>query len=195
MGIALGIAGVGISCCFPTVAAAITNSVPHKDVGIASGANSMLRELGGVVGIAVMASVFTRHGVYASPRIFIDGFTDALWVAVGFSLVGAFAATLMPWTPYGNPRTRPRGGLTQTPASLPSPASNGREQQLWAVSPLPRYDKTTNRVNLHAYLPRNPGKPGSPAGIRVAKSIQVRCDLRRGAPELGGGLTCSHLAA
>lgn len=96
MGIALGIAGVGISCCFPTVAAAITTSVPHKDVGIASGANSMLRELGGVIGIAVMASVFTRHGVYASPRIFIAGFTDALWVAVGFSLVGAFAATLMP---------------------------------------------------------------------------------------------------
>jgi EmrB/QacA subfamily drug resistance transporter len=96
MGIALGIAGVGISCCFPTVAAAITTSVPHEDVGIASGVNSTLRELGGVVGIAVMASVFTRHGVYASPRIFIDGFTAALWVAVGFSLVGAFAATLMP---------------------------------------------------------------------------------------------------
>jgi EmrB/QacA subfamily drug resistance transporter len=96
MGIALGFAGVGISCCFPAVAAAVTTSVPDRDIGIASGANSMLRELGGVVGIAVMASVFTRHGVYASPRIFIDGFTDALWVAVGFSLIGAFAATLMP---------------------------------------------------------------------------------------------------
>jgi hypothetical protein len=78
------------------VATAVATSVPDRDVGIASGANSMLRELGGVVGVAVMASVFMRHGVYASPRIFIDGFTAALWVGVGFSLVGAFAATLMP---------------------------------------------------------------------------------------------------
>jgi hypothetical protein len=54
----------------------------------------MLRELGGVFGVAVLASVFARHGVYGSQQTFVDGFTQALWVAVGFSGLGAFAALL-----------------------------------------------------------------------------------------------------
>ena len=96
LGIALSIAGVGISMCFPTVANAVMSSVPLQEAGVASGANGMLRELGGVLGIAVLASVFARHGVYNSPRTFIDGFTNALWVAVGFSAVAALAALVMP---------------------------------------------------------------------------------------------------
>lgn len=49
----------------------------------ASGNNSALRELGGVAGVAILASAFTRHGRYASPHVFITGFTAAIWVAVG----------------------------------------------------------------------------------------------------------------
>jgi EmrB/QacA subfamily drug resistance transporter len=92
IGVALAIAGAGTSFCFPTVANAIMGSVPLKEAGIASGANSALRELGGVMGVAVLAAVFARHGVYASERTFIDGFTQALWVAVGFSALGFLAA-------------------------------------------------------------------------------------------------------
>jgi hypothetical protein len=79
---------------FPTVANAIIGSVPLKEAGIASGANSALREFGGVLGVAVLASVFARHGVYTSHRAFVDGFTEALWVAVGFSGLGFVAALL-----------------------------------------------------------------------------------------------------
>jgi hypothetical protein len=92
VGVALAIAGTGTSFCFPTVANAVMGSVPLKEAGIASGANSALRELGGVMGVAVLAGVFARHGVYTSNRIFIDGFTQALWVAVGFSALGFVAA-------------------------------------------------------------------------------------------------------
>jgi EmrB/QacA subfamily drug resistance transporter len=92
VGVALTIAGTGTSLCFPTVANAIMGSVPLKEAGIASGANSALREFGGVLGVAVLASVFARPGVYTSHRAFIDGFTQALWVAVGFSVVGVVAA-------------------------------------------------------------------------------------------------------
>jgi hypothetical protein len=60
-------------------------SVPRSEAGVASGTNSMLRELGGVLGIAVLASVFARPCIYHSPQAFIDGFTQALWVGVGFS--------------------------------------------------------------------------------------------------------------
>jgi hypothetical protein len=102
LGLALGIAGVGISMCFPTVANAVMGAVPLAEAGVASGTNSMLRELGGVLGVAVLASVFARHGVYQSPRVFIDGFTHALWVGVGLSAVGSAAALLVP----GRKRTR-----------------------------------------------------------------------------------------
>jgi EmrB/QacA subfamily drug resistance transporter len=94
IGVALTIAGTGTSFCFPTVANAIMGSVPLKEAGIASGANSALREFGGVLGVAVLASVFARQGVYTSPRAFIDGFTQALWVAVGFSVLGFIAALM-----------------------------------------------------------------------------------------------------
>jgi EmrB/QacA subfamily drug resistance transporter len=96
LGLALTIAGIGISLCFPTVANAVMGSVPLQEAGVASGTNSMLRELGGVLGIAVLASVFARQGVYHSPRVFIDGFTQALWVGVGLSAIGCAAALLMP---------------------------------------------------------------------------------------------------
>jgi hypothetical protein len=56
----------------------------------------MLRELGGVFGIAVLASVFARQGVYHSPRVFVDGFTQALWVGAGLSALGVVAALRMP---------------------------------------------------------------------------------------------------
>jgi EmrB/QacA subfamily drug resistance transporter len=92
IGIALLIAGTGTSFCFPTVANAIIGSVPLKEAGVASGTNSTIRELGGVLGVAVLATVFARNGVFSSPQAFVDGFTAALWVAVGFSVVGVIAA-------------------------------------------------------------------------------------------------------
>jgi EmrB/QacA subfamily drug resistance transporter len=96
MGVALTIAGIGISLCFPTVANAVMGSVPLQEAGVASGTNSMLRELGGVLGIAVLASVFASHGGYVSPAVFVDGFTKALWVGVGLSAAGCVAALLAP---------------------------------------------------------------------------------------------------
>jgi MFS family permease len=92
VGVALTIAGIGTSFCFPTVANAIMGAVPISEAGVASGTNSTIRELGGVVGVAVLASVFTRHGVYASPVTFAKGFIPALWVAVAFSGFGMVAA-------------------------------------------------------------------------------------------------------
>jgi EmrB/QacA subfamily drug resistance transporter len=96
LGVALTVAGVGIAMCFPTVANAVMSSVPQAEAGVASGTNSMLRELGGVFGIAVLASVFARQGVYHSPRVFVTGFTQALWVGAGLSAFGVVAALLMP---------------------------------------------------------------------------------------------------
>jgi EmrB/QacA subfamily drug resistance transporter len=94
VGVALLIAGAGTSFCFPTVANAVMGSVPLTEAGVAAGTNSTIRELGGVFGVAVLATVFARHGVYTSHRAFLDGFTQAIWVAVGFSGLGVVAALL-----------------------------------------------------------------------------------------------------
>jgi EmrB/QacA subfamily drug resistance transporter len=104
LGMALTVAGIGISMVFPTVANAVMSSVPLAEAGVASGTNSALRELGGVFGIAVLASVFARQGVYGSSSVFVDGFTRALWVGAGFSTVGILAALLVPGRSARNPR-------------------------------------------------------------------------------------------
>jgi EmrB/QacA subfamily drug resistance transporter len=94
LGAAFTISGVGTSFCFPTVANAVMGSIPTQEAGVGSGTNSAVRELGGVVGVAVLASVFIHHGGYGNPDAFITGFTPAVWVAVGLSGLGIVAAIL-----------------------------------------------------------------------------------------------------
>jgi EmrB/QacA subfamily drug resistance transporter len=104
LGVALTISGIGTSFCFPTVANAVLSAVPPKEAGVASGTNSALRELGGVFGVAVLASAVSSSGLYHSPQVFTDGFTKALWIATGFSAAGIVAALL---ARAPKPRRRP----------------------------------------------------------------------------------------
>ena len=113
LGAALGIAGVGIGMVFPTVANAVLGSVPLAEAGVASGTNSTLREVGGVFGVAVLAAVFARPGVYASHQLFVDGFRAALWVAVGLSAAGTLAGAL---SPGKRPRSEP--AIAEEPPAL-----------------------------------------------------------------------------
>jgi EmrB/QacA subfamily drug resistance transporter len=92
LGAALGLAGFGVAMFFPTVANEVVGIVPPAEVGVASGTNSALRELGGVFGVAVLAAVFARPGIYASAAIFTDGFKSALWVGAAFSAVASVLA-------------------------------------------------------------------------------------------------------
>jgi MFS family permease len=97
LGVALGVAGIGIGMVFPTVSAEVLAAVPPEEVGVASGTNSALRELGGVFGVAVLASVFSRPGVYTTPSVFVEGFSAALWVGAAFSAAGVVAAIAVSW--------------------------------------------------------------------------------------------------
>ncbi|MEU3340513.1 MFS transporter [Streptomyces sp. NPDC006668] len=90
------IAGIGISMVFPSVANAVTSSVPLGEAGVAAGVNNALRELGGVFGVAVAALVFTRYGGYGSPASFLDGCAPALWVSAGAAGAGALVAAFAP---------------------------------------------------------------------------------------------------
>jgi hypothetical protein len=82
-------------------ASAVVGAVAPHEVGKAAGANTMLRELGGVFGIAILAAVFAGAGSYASPLAFSDGFAAAIAVSALLSLAGAIAGLGLP----GRPRT------------------------------------------------------------------------------------------
>src|SRR3954447_2434353 len=67
LALAMAVAGIGISMCFATVVNAVLGAVPFEEAGIASGTNSAVREVGGVFGIAILATVFANKGVFSSP--------------------------------------------------------------------------------------------------------------------------------
>jgi len=107
------VAGVGISMAIPSAQNSVLGSVSEEAVGKAAGTNSVMRELGGVFGIAVAVAVFAGAGSYASPQAFIDGFGPALGVAAGLAMVAAIAGSLLPGRRQA---TELIGGPTAVPA-------------------------------------------------------------------------------
>ncbi|MBV9838222.1 MAG: DHA2 family efflux MFS transporter permease subunit [Solirubrobacterales bacterium] len=92
------LAGAGMALVFAPAANAVLSSVRTDQAGQASGATNAIRELGGVLGIAVLATVFTSHGSYASPASYVDGLVPAMWVGVAVLAAGALAAGLLPFS-------------------------------------------------------------------------------------------------
>jgi MFS family permease len=90
------VAGVGISMAIPSAQNSVLGSVSQEAVGKAAGTNSVMRELGGVFGIAIAVAVFAGAGSYASPQAFVDGFGPAAGVAAALALVGAVAGGFLP---------------------------------------------------------------------------------------------------
>ena len=90
------LAGTGMALVFAPSANAVLASVRPQDAGQASGATNAIRELGGVIGVAVLASVFSANGSYASPQAFTDGLAAALPVAAVVLALGAILGLLVP---------------------------------------------------------------------------------------------------
>jgi EmrB/QacA subfamily drug resistance transporter len=102
------VAGVGVSMAIPAAQNSVVGSVAPEALGKAAGVNSMMRELGGVFGIAVTVAVFAGAGSYASAQAFVDGFAPAIGVAAGFAALGAVAALGLP-----SRRTAPAGEVIE----------------------------------------------------------------------------------
>jgi EmrB/QacA subfamily drug resistance transporter len=88
--------GTGMALVFAPSANATLAAVRPEEAGQASGATNAIRELGGVMGVAVLASVFSAHGGYASPQAFVDGLTAAMPYGAGVLVAGALVALLVP---------------------------------------------------------------------------------------------------
>jgi EmrB/QacA subfamily drug resistance transporter len=90
------VAGVGISMAIPSAQNSVVGSATLETAGKLAGINSMMRELGGVFGIAVAVAVFAGFGSYASARAFTNGFGPAIWVSAGLALLGALCGLALP---------------------------------------------------------------------------------------------------
>ena len=90
------LAGPGWRSCSRRPPTRSSASVKPSEVGQASGATNAIRELGGVLGVAVLATVFSSAGGYASPQDYVDGMTAALPVGAAVLAVGALVALLVP---------------------------------------------------------------------------------------------------
>jgi EmrB/QacA subfamily drug resistance transporter len=90
------LSGIGMALFFAPVANVILSAVRPEQEGKASGANNAIREVGGVLGVAVLASIFARTGGYESPETFNDGLVSAIWVGAAAVGLGALLALLIP---------------------------------------------------------------------------------------------------
>jgi EmrB/QacA subfamily drug resistance transporter len=89
------LSGTGMALFFAPVANVVLSSVRPEHEGKASGANNAIRELGGVFGVAVLASVFAHMGGYRSAETFVHGTSTAVYIGGGIVALAAVAAALI----------------------------------------------------------------------------------------------------
>ncbi len=118
--------GSGMALVFAPSANAVLASVRADQAGQASGATNAIRELGGVLGVSVLATVFTSHGGYGSPQAFVDGLVPAMWIGTAVLAVGALIPVLLPFSTRASAQAQVAetggGGAAEVPATL-SPAT------------------------------------------------------------------------
>ncbi|MFF4489748.1 DHA2 family efflux MFS transporter permease subunit [Streptomyces sp. NPDC001544] len=90
------VSGIGMALFFAPAANLVMSSVRPQEQGIASGANNALREVGGALGVAVMSSIFSAQGGYASAQNFVDGLRPALVTGSAVVALAAVAALAIP---------------------------------------------------------------------------------------------------
>jgi nitrate/nitrite transporter NarK len=86
------LSGVGMALFFAPVANVVLSAVRPQEEGQASGANNAIREVGGVFGVAVLASIFAHVGGYGNPQDFADGMKTAVYVGAAIVALGSLAA-------------------------------------------------------------------------------------------------------
>jgi EmrB/QacA subfamily drug resistance transporter len=90
------LSGIGMALFFAPVANVVLSAVRPQEEGQASGANNAIRELGGVFGVAVLASIFAHYGGYTDAASFAHGMSISVYVGAAIVFAGAVAAFAIP---------------------------------------------------------------------------------------------------
>ncbi len=92
---ALMVCGAGMALFYAPLMNLTMDSVQLHEQGIASGVTAATREVGAALGVALLSSVFSANGGYASAKNFTDGLIPAMWLgaaAVGVATVAMLFA-------------------------------------------------------------------------------------------------------
>lgn len=114
------VAGIGMGLVFAPSSTAVLATMVPDDHAKASGTNSMLREVGVALGIAVSTAVFTGAGGALTPADYGAGAEPAVLVGAAVLLVSALVALLLPTGRAARtaaPTATVAGGGTATVAS------------------------------------------------------------------------------
>src|SRR5262245_37893604 len=90
------LAGVGMGLYFAPIARLTIDFAPTNLQGVASGTSNMLRQLGTVLGVAVLGAVFSSVGGFASGQSFVNGLRVAQVVGAAGLTVGALLGLALP---------------------------------------------------------------------------------------------------
>ncbi len=115
--------GIGIGLVNPALASTAVGVVEPQRSGMASGINSTFRQVGIATGIAVLGVVFSQSvpNVQATTAtLFVEGFVNALHVAIGIAAAGTICAfTLI----RERDMVSQNGGAAAEPQPSPTPAT------------------------------------------------------------------------
>jgi len=95
----LVLTGLGFSAAIPAAQSSVLSHIDPQNIGKASGTFTMVRQLGGALGIALAVAMFAGQGSYASPQAFSAGYGPALGICAALALAGALAGLLAPTRP------------------------------------------------------------------------------------------------
>ncbi len=90
------LSGLGMGLFFTPMARLALGYVPAKFEGVASGTSNALRQLGTVLGIAVLGSVFSAYGGYGSRETFVAGAQAGIRVGAVILAAGAILILFAP---------------------------------------------------------------------------------------------------
>jgi hypothetical protein len=108
------LAGTGAGLCFPALMALAMSSATSQDAGLASGLVNTTAQIGGALGLAVLATVSASRSsaLIAQHRpaaaALTDGYHLAFWIACGLVVTAAgIAATVLHQQPALPPSPQP----------------------------------------------------------------------------------------
>jgi EmrB/QacA subfamily drug resistance transporter len=114
--------GAGIAFAFASMINLIVGNVDQRDVGVATGINTITRTVGGAFGSAVAAAIVTAHLLPGTPIPAESGYTTAFWIAAGGGLAALFVTMFIP-DPRGQRAAAVAGGGGAPAGPAPAPGT------------------------------------------------------------------------
>jgi MFS family permease len=92
---------LGLAFSFVPVSIAALAQVEPQEAGLASGLINTNQQIGGAIGVALAATIFTSHAKsllktgHSPAEAFTSGYQVAFWALLGIALAGAVAAFVL----------------------------------------------------------------------------------------------------